>query len=423
MNRSEDNTEKALSDTPVKNSRTRFYKGVRAAGAFAVSFLMLGGTAVAAAPSPGDDVASLGFFEYTANVENVVALMNSTGEMLVLDTLGKAITTEAKAVRLEFGVTDDSVAALQERLMELGYMDYDEPTTYFGPQTQYAVQLFQRQHNLGVDGIAGDSTLELLNSEDAQPYTVQLDADGTDVQSLQERLAELGYFKIAVTGHFGPETEKAVRAFQQQNGLFVDGKVGAMTREALYSESAKEAPKPVSTPKPSSSSNNSSNSGNSNSSGKSNSSGNSSSGTSNSGKKNNSGSGKSTTRIPNASKASALVAFAQQQLGKPYVRGGKGPNSFDCSGLVYYALNNSGIGVDIGYMTSGGWAGSSYPRVNSISELRTGDIVCFRGHVGIYLGNGTMVDASSTQGKVRISSNLSTSSYWQRNFICGRRVL
>jgi peptidoglycan hydrolase-like protein with peptidoglycan-binding domain len=420
MNRSEDNTEKALSDTPVKNSRTRFYKGARAAGAVAVSFLMLGGTAVAAAPSTGDDVASLGFFEYTANVENVVALMNSTGEMLVLDTLGKAITTEAKAVRLEFGVTDDSVVALQERLMELGYMDYDEPTTYFGPQTQYAVQLFQRQHNLGVDGIAGDSTLELLNSEDAQPYTVQLDADGTDVQSLQERLAELGYFKIAVTGHFGPETEKAVRAFQQQNGLFVDGKVGSMTREALYSESAKEAPKPVSTPKPSSNSGKSS-SGKS-SSGKS-SSGKSSSGKSNSGKKSSSGSGKSTTRIPNGSKASALVAFAQQQLGKPYVRGGKGPNSFDCSGLVYYALNNSGIGVHIGYMTSGGWAGSSYPRVNSISELRKGDIVCFRGHVGIYLGNGTMVDASSTQGKVRISSNLSSSSYWQRNFICGRRVL
>ena len=108
-------------------------------------------------------------------------------------------------------------------------------------------------------------------------------------------------------------------------------------------------------------------------------------------------------------------------LGTPYVLGGKGPNSVDCSGLVYYCLNASGN--SIGYMTSGGWASSGYPTVYSMDELQAGDVVCFSGHVGIYLGGGDMIDASSSQGKVRYCSNIQGSSYWTRNFICGKRPL
>ncbi len=117
----------------------------------------------------------------------------------------------------------------------------------------------------------------------------------------------------------------------------------------------------------------------------------------------------------------AFVDAAEAQLGKKYVRGGKGPSVFDCSGLVYYALKSSGNGIP--YMTSRLWAVSSYTRVNSMDELQRGDVVCFRGHVGIYLGNGAMIDASYSQGKVRITYNIQESSYWQRNFICGRRPL
>ena len=115
----------------------------------------------------------------------------------------------------------------------------------------------------------------------------------------------------------------------------------------------------------------------------------------------------------------ALISAAYAQLGKRYVRGGKGPDTFDCSGFVYYALQSSGNGVP--YMTSRAWAESSYPRVDSMDDLQRGDVVCFRGHVGIYLGSGAMIDASSSRGKVRITFNIKASPYWQRSFICGRR--
>jgi cell wall-associated NlpC family hydrolase len=121
-----------------------------------------------------------------------------------------------------------------------------------------------------------------------------------------------------------------------------------------------------------------------------------------------------------SSKVATFLEYARLQLGKPYVLGGKGPDVFDCSGLVYYCLRCTG--VKISYMTSSAWAVSSFPRVNSISALKAGDVVCFRGHVGIYRGDGTMIDASSSQGKVRISSPLKSVAYWRNNFICGRRV-
>ena len=117
----------------------------------------------------------------------------------------------------------------------------------------------------------------------------------------------------------------------------------------------------------------------------------------------------------------SFVKAAEAQMGKRYVRGGKGPSVFDCSGLVYYALQSSGKGIP--YMTSRSWAESAYPQVDSMDDLQRGDVVCFRGHVGIYLGGGTMVDASSSQGKVRMAYNIQSSSYWKRNFICGRRPL
>jgi cell wall-associated NlpC family hydrolase len=114
-----------------------------------------------------------------------------------------------------------------------------------------------------------------------------------------------------------------------------------------------------------------------------------------------------------------LIDFAKINLGKPYVRGGKGPNSFDCSGFVYYCLNSSGIQVN--YMTSGVWPTSKWTTIKSISEMLPGDILCFKGHVGIYLGDGMMIDAVPSAGGVRIGS--CTSQYWTSVFICGKRLV
>ena len=57
-----------------------------------------------------------------------------------------------------------------------------------------------------------------------------------------------------------------------------------------------------------------------------------------------------------------------------------------------------------------------------MNDIKKGDILCFNGHVGIYMGGGKMVDASSSNGKIVTRSNIFASSYWTRNFRCAKRV-
>ena len=122
---------------------------------------------------------------------------------------------------------------------------------------------------------------------------------------------------------------------------------------------------------------------------------------------------------------SSVVAAAQDQLGKPYEWSAEGPDSFDCSGLVYYCLKQSGHSVSRqsarSYSQKGSWK-----LIKSMSDLRAGDLVFFRSdsnknvnHTGICISNSVMIHASSSKGKVA-RSNLHQD-YWERNFVCGRR--
>lgn len=82
---------------------------------------------------------------------------------------------------LHRGITSERVIPLQERLMELGYMDSDTPTDFFGPATEHGVELFQRQVSftealgikLDMDGWAGEQTLSILMSDSAPKYCVR----------------------------------------------------------------------------------------------------------------------------------------------------------------------------------------------------------------------------------------------------------
>lgn len=337
------------------------------------------------------------------------------------------------------GETNDSVIELQQRLMELHYMENDEPTSYYGPQTQQAVAYFQRKNGLDVDGYAGPDTQDVLFSGEAKVYTVSDGAEGNDVWDIQERLSELGY-DVSVTGYYGSETADAVRYFQRMNGITDDGTIGMETKDILFSEHAEPAipPEPEPEEEPDSETGDgSAESGNGE-------------GTSGGGESaesaGNSGGGESSDKheqshseespkseakeeskheeetggdAPAASSGSveAFVSAACAQEGKPYVLGGKGPNTFDCSGLVYYALKASGNGI--GYMTSGGWANSGYPSI-SWDNLRRGDVVCMKGHVAVYLGDGMMCDASSSNGQIMIRG---MGNWARNNFICGKRPL
>ena len=68
---------------------------------------------------------------------------------------------------------------------------------------------------------------------------LKIKSEGQEVVNLQMRLRDLGYFNYKVTGYYGTATADAVRLFQEENGLQVDGTVGPETRGVLYSSSAK----------------------------------------------------------------------------------------------------------------------------------------------------------------------------------------
>jgi cell wall-associated NlpC family hydrolase len=87
------------------------------------------------------------------------------------------------------------------------------------------------------------------------------------------------------------------------------------------------------------------------------------------------------------------VWFVYQQLGKPYLWGGTGPGSYDCSGLMQAAWNYAGRPIPRD--TYAQWA--SLPHVPK-SSLQPGDVVFFEntGHDGMYVGDGYMIDAPST---------------------------
>ncbi|MER8042401.1 NlpC/P60 family protein [Streptomyces sp. NPDC094032] len=103
---------------------------------------------------------------------------------------------------------------------------------------------------------------------------------------------------------------------------------------------------------------------------------------------------------PNA-RAAEAIAFAQAQLGKPYVWGATGPSAYDCSGLTQAAWRAAGVSLPR----------TTYSQINagsrvSRSELAPGDLVFFYSgisHVGLYIGGGQMIHAPRPGAPVRIA--------------------
>lgn len=300
-----------------------------------------------------------------------------------------------------FKIGDEApvIKQCQEKLYKLGYITSKANVKgVFNKATRSAIKSFQRANGLTVDGTLGPRTRDAILSDAASGKSLSVGDSGTDVKNAQKRLIELNYLKSGNdSGYYGDLTAAAVKEFQRKNHLTADGILNTYTLKKLSSSSARKASTPVTT-KPSSQTS----SGSSSSSGGS--------------------SGSIAASIANKTGAEKAIAIAQSKLGCTYVRGAKGPNTFDCSGFVYYCLKNSGVSCN--YMTSSQWASTTrYPRITSLSSAQRGDILVFSGHVGIYLGSGKMIDASSSDGKVRQSSSvLKEGSYWQNNFICACRV-
>jgi cell wall-associated NlpC family hydrolase len=105
--------------------------------------------------------------------------------------------------------------------------------------------------------------------------------------------------------------------------------------------------------------------------------------------------------VAGSGKGPEAVKWALTQLGKPYVWGADGPDSFDCSGLTMWAYAK--VGISLPHYTGSQWnAGAHVSR----EALQPGDLVFFYGdlhHMGMYIGNGQMVHAPHTGDVVKIA--------------------
>lgn len=163
---------------------------------------------------------------------------------------------------LSTGKTGEDVYWLQMKLKELGYYTGTVTGGYYSG-TAAAVKAFQKSNGLSADGKAGKKTLNILYADvlntptpvptatpaptpepeyvsggmPPQPFRQMNRKDtGTDVYWLQRKLQELGYFTGTVSDVYDDDTYNAVKAYQRDNGLTVDGKAGPKTLNHLYAE-------------------------------------------------------------------------------------------------------------------------------------------------------------------------------------------
>ena len=129
------------------------------------------------------------------------------------------------------------------------------------------------------------------------------------------------------------------------------------------------------------------------------------------------------TTSSSSSLGQQIVDYAKQYLGTPYVYGGNGPNSFDCSGYTSYVYRHFGYTLN---RTATGQLSNGVSV--SKSELQPGDLVFFKdggskpvSHVGIYIGGGQFIHASTSTYEVRI--NDLTSGYYNNVYVYARRIL
>lgn len=190
-----------------------------------------------------------------------------------LSKLFSSSTTSSTTTKLDtskvYRLYDESsgVKAMQQALVNLGYMQQKHTTGYFGSLTLAAVKSFQKNNNLTVDGVAGYNTLSKLNSSSAKssssssgstssssssssttvstyiakPGTLRLGDRGSEVTTLQQTLASKKYYSGSATGIFDSKTKTAVINFQKANGLVADGIVGSKTNAKLYATAAASA--------------------------------------------------------------------------------------------------------------------------------------------------------------------------------------
>lgn len=175
------------------------------------------------------------------------------------------VTVDTGYQLLQNGSRGDHVTALQEALIELGYLKGKADGVY-GSGTASAVSAFQRKNGYPVTGYADQNLQALifsgkpLNASGKKTEVATLPAisgltvrsgdKGIIVRSIQSMLQMKGY-SVSVTGTFDSKTVSAVKAFQKKNGLKQDGICGEDTQKLLFGDGLSSAATPTAKPTPS----------------------------------------------------------------------------------------------------------------------------------------------------------------------------
>ena len=181
--------------------------------------------------------------KYLKGEEFIITVVYGSGSG---QTVSKTVTVGGASdyKDLEYGDYGEAVLRLTTRLNELGYPV--SPTKDYNKTVREAVRLFQAANGQEADGEAGDRMQAALFSVSAIPYKsgryptlVRGDKGLSLIWTLQQRLKDLGYYTIKVDGIFGSGTQRAVRLFQEVNGLKETGIADNATQVLLYSSAAK----------------------------------------------------------------------------------------------------------------------------------------------------------------------------------------
>ena len=152
-----------------------------------------------------------------------------------------------QADTLAYGDESDAVKELQTRLKALCY--YRGPLSgEFGSLTRDAVKAVQEAYGLPVTGKADPDTLSVIYGECYRP--LQYNDQGEDVERLQERLGELGYYTGKVSGKYLNGTKEGIMTFQGEFGLPETGKADVETLHILFSAIVRPTASPSPMPSP-----------------------------------------------------------------------------------------------------------------------------------------------------------------------------
>ena len=192
------------------------------------------------------EVPTFNFGEDAANASDAQFSITMVASWEVADeeTTVDVLKPQEEYGTLSRGSRGEAVRALQQRLIELGYLN-DDADGIFGSRTQYAVRLLQTDladRGFAVNGVASAELQDVLFNEDLPDYdpykALSRGNTGLRVTIMQDRLRALGYLADGADGIYGERTQEAVALFQEENGLSGSGSATRETLQRLYASNA-----------------------------------------------------------------------------------------------------------------------------------------------------------------------------------------